>query len=73
MIATALFASLVAIAAASPLSSQADLTSLFPRTSSGCSTSGIASCQNTSAVFDLCCFEAPGVGCILHEPQDTLT
>jgi ribonuclease T2 len=36
---------------------------LFPRTStisSGCSTTGPASCHNTTAVSNLCCFEAPG-------------
>ncbi|KAG5735221.1 hypothetical protein E4T56_gene13699, partial [Termitomyces sp. T112] len=35
--------------------------SLLPRTlSSGCSTTGAASCHNTSAVSNLCCFESPG-------------
>ncbi|KAJ3763953.1 ribonuclease Le37 [Lentinula raphanica] len=29
--------------------------------SSGCSTTGTASCHNTSAVSDTCCFETPGV------------
>jgi hypothetical protein len=28
---------------------------------SGCGTDGPASCQNTSAITDLCCFESPGV------------
>ncbi|KAG8705927.1 ribonuclease T2-like [Ceratobasidium sp. 394] len=46
-----------AIAAASPLVGL-DAHSLFPRTS--CSISGQASCQNTTAQSNLCCFEAPG-------------
>ncbi|KAE9386323.1 ribonuclease T2 [Gymnopus androsaceus JB14] len=33
--------------------------------SSGCSTTGTASCHNTSAVSNLCCFESPG-GLILQ-------
>ena len=34
---------------------------LFKRISSGCSTSGPASCHNTTKETDLCCFESPGV------------
>lgn len=30
--------------------------------SSGCSTTGAASCHNTTKVTNLCCFESPGVG-----------
>ncbi|KAJ6531081.1 ribonuclease [Mycena capillaripes] len=33
---------------------------LMPYVASGCSTTGTASCGNTSAVSDLCCFESPG-------------
>jgi hypothetical protein len=33
---------------------------LFAR-ASGCSTSGPASCRNSSVVSDSCCFESPGV------------
>ncbi|KAJ7137929.1 ribonuclease [Mycena epipterygia] len=32
----------------------------MPDISSGCSTTGTASCGNTSAVSNLCCFESPG-------------
>nr|VWO94283.1 Ribonuclease T2 [Ganoderma boninense] len=38
---------------------------LFKRLSSGCSTSGPASCHNTTAEKNLCCFESPG-GLILQ-------
>ncbi|KAK7038254.1 RNase Gf29 [Favolaschia claudopus] len=34
--------------------------SLTPEISSGCSSTGTLSCGNTSAVSNLCCFEAPG-------------
>ncbi|KAJ7766629.1 ribonuclease Le37 [Mycena metata] len=33
---------------------------LMPNIASGCSTTGPASCTNTSAVANLCCFESPG-------------
>ncbi|KAJ7685745.1 ribonuclease [Mycena polygramma] len=33
---------------------------LMPDISSGCSTTGTASCGNTSSVSNLCCFESPG-------------
>ncbi|KAG9119706.1 ribonuclease T2-like, partial [Ceratobasidium sp. 392] len=58
MLATsAILLGLSAVVTASPL---VDLNahSLFPRTS--CSVSGQASCQNTTAQSNLCCFEAPG-------------
>ncbi|PCH34199.1 base non-specific and adenylic acid preferential ribonuclease [Wolfiporia cocos MD-104 SS10] len=35
--------------------------SLVRRISSGCGTSGVASCQNTSVETDTCCFEANGL------------
>lgn len=43
-----------------------DAGQLFKRVSSGCSTSGIQSCRNTSAVADTCCFEVNGQ---LVQPQ----
>ncbi|KIK04439.1 hypothetical protein K443DRAFT_647441 [Laccaria amethystina LaAM-08-1] len=56
-----LLASFVSIALASPFLGQTDILGLFQRSvSSGCSTIGTASCHNTSAVSNLCCFEAPG-------------
>ncbi|KAF7337842.1 RNase Gf29 [Mycena venus] len=33
---------------------------LMPNIASGCSTTGTASCGNTSSVSNLCCFESPG-------------
>ncbi|KAJ7143135.1 RNase Gf29 [Mycena crocata] len=33
---------------------------LLPAIASGCSTTGTASCGNTSSVSNLCCFESPG-------------
>lgn len=44
------------------LTSPVDAMNLFSkRISSGCSTSGAASCHNTTRETDLCCFESPGV------------
>ncbi|KAF9454203.1 ribonuclease T2 [Macrolepiota fuliginosa MF-IS2] len=60
MIVPILIASFTGLAAAFPLSSPADVGGLFPRASSGCSTSGATSCHNSSAVSDSCCFEYPG-------------
>ncbi|KAF8823459.1 hypothetical protein HHX47_DHR10000227, partial [Lentinula edodes] len=65
-----IFASL---ALASPLTSsnplglggQFDVFARNVAISSGCSTTGTASCHNTSAVSNTCCFEAPG-GLILQ-------
>ncbi|KAL0951602.1 hypothetical protein HGRIS_008280 [Hohenbuehelia grisea] len=37
-----------------------DLVNRAGAISSGCSTTGAASCHNTSSVSNLCCFEAPG-------------
>ncbi|TCD64320.1 ribonuclease T2-like [Steccherinum ochraceum] len=57
----ALLASLASVAFASPFQSPSLAPmDLFKRVSSGCSTSGQASCHNTSHVSDLCCFESPG-------------
>ncbi|KAF5375787.1 hypothetical protein D9757_008989 [Collybiopsis confluens] len=42
------------------LGGQFDLLGREAAISSGCSTTGTASCHNTSAVSDLCCFESPG-------------
>ncbi|KAF8995125.1 ribonuclease [Cyathus striatus] len=47
----------------SPLSSSLSVAGLLGRDTlitSGCSTTGSASCHNTSSVSNLCCFEAPG-------------
>ncbi|KAJ1306201.1 hypothetical protein OPQ81_010910 [Rhizoctonia solani] len=51
---------LASATAASPLatSPSVDAHSLFARTS--CSTTGVASCTNTTAQSNLCCFEYPG-------------
>ncbi|CAE6411467.1 unnamed protein product [Rhizoctonia solani] len=46
------------VAVASPLSPPVDAHSLFARTS--CSITGAASCTNTTAQSNLCCFEYPG-------------
>ncbi|KAJ6575435.1 ribonuclease T2-like protein [Mycena capillaripes] len=53
---------LVGSSLASPFFSPWNSEELFKRavTSSGCSTTGTASCGNSSAVSNLCCFEAPG-------------
>lgn len=53
----------VSLAIASPFITPTDPFELFARgtsLSSGCSTSGTASCHNTSSVSNLCCFESPG-------------
>ncbi|KIP11112.1 hypothetical protein PHLGIDRAFT_64365 [Phlebiopsis gigantea 11061_1 CR5-6] len=55
--------SLVGSALADSLFTPFDLSDLFARNaqiSSGCSTTGSASCHNTTKQSDLCCFEAPG-------------
>lgn len=51
----------------SPLISSVDTFNLFKRAGSGCSTSGPASCQNTTAQSDSCCFEAPGVSATIQK------
>ncbi|KAF8996598.1 ribonuclease [Cyathus striatus] len=54
---------LLTLAPASPLSESLSVTGLLGRDtliSSGCSTTGTASCHNTSRVSNLCCFESPG-------------
>ena len=62
-----MFAALVILGAiagsalASPNVSPVGYNDLFKRISSWCSTSGPASCHNTTRETDLCCFEAPGV------------
>ncbi|CDO73108.1 hypothetical protein BN946_scf185007.g162 [Trametes cinnabarina] len=45
---------------ATPYTSPVGYMDLFKRISSGCSTTGPASCHNTTRETDLCCFEAPG-------------
>ncbi|KAJ7070734.1 ribonuclease T2 [Mycena amicta] len=63
MFATSLLvASLIGAVSASPSFSPWSSEDLFKRASlsSGCSTSGTASCTNTSSVSNLCCFQAPG-------------
>ncbi|KAI0322988.1 base non-specific acid ribonuclease [Amylostereum chailletii] len=57
---TALACAVLSTAAARSAFSPVDARSLFKRISSGCGTSGELSCQNTTAVENLCCFEAPG-------------
>ncbi|KAJ7137934.1 ribonuclease T2-like protein [Mycena epipterygia] len=64
LVAAGILAALAGSSAASILSSFG-LTSLndralMPDIASGCSTTGTASCGNTSAVSNLCCFESPG-------------
>ncbi|KAH9858319.1 ribonuclease T2 [Lenzites betulinus] len=49
-----------ALAASSVGRDVTEYNNLFKRISSGCSTSGPASCHNTTRETDLCCFEAPG-------------
>ncbi|KAJ7597449.1 ribonuclease [Mycena floridula] len=54
---------LATLASASPFTSSVEPFSLFGRAasiSSGCSTTGSASCHNTSSTANLCCFESPG-------------
>ncbi|KAJ6502673.1 ribonuclease [Mycena vulgaris] len=62
MLAVTLLAGLVGSSLASPFFSPWSSEELFKRAdiSSGCSSTGTASCTNTSAVSDLCCFQAPG-------------
>ncbi|KAJ7492316.1 ribonuclease [Mycena latifolia] len=62
MLAATLLASLVGSSLASPYFSPWNSEELFKRAdiSSGCSSTGTASCTNTSAVSNLCCFQAPG-------------
>ncbi|PPQ67928.1 hypothetical protein CVT25_000340 [Psilocybe cyanescens] len=64
VIASFLFSSsLLGTALAAALNSHFGTSELFDRSallSSGCSTTGTTSCQNTSSVSNLCCFEAPG-------------
>ncbi|KZT30799.1 RNase Gf29 [Neolentinus lepideus HHB14362 ss-1] len=45
---------------ASPFVTPVGPMDLFKRLSSGCSTSGSASCHNSTVQSDLCCFESPG-------------
>ncbi|KAM5536034.1 hypothetical protein V8D89_010292 [Ganoderma adspersum] len=56
----ALGAALAGSAAAGPSPVSVSPLDLFKRVSSGCSTSGPASCHNTTTEKDLCCFESPG-------------
>ncbi|KAI0348284.1 ribonuclease T2 [Trametopsis cervina] len=56
-----LLGSLAALSAASPLLTPAlGPMDLFKRVSSGCGTSGVASCTNTTKQTNSCCFESPG-------------
>ncbi|KAI0756483.1 ribonuclease T2 [Daedaleopsis nitida] len=59
--ATLAMGALAGWAVATPsFTSPVDSVNLFKRISSGCSTSGQASCHNTTKQTDLCCFESPG-------------
>ncbi|KDQ63253.1 hypothetical protein JAAARDRAFT_119977 [Jaapia argillacea MUCL 33604] len=51
---------LLGSALASPLITPVGPMDLFKRISSGCSTSGPASCHNRTTQSNLCCFESPG-------------
>ncbi|CAA7264797.1 unnamed protein product [Cyclocybe aegerita] len=56
-------ASLISATLATPFLAETSPADLFGRSqllTSGCSTTGTASCRNTSTVSNLCCFEAPG-------------
>ena len=57
---TALIATLSLLRFARSSVIDVSLARLFPR-GTGCSTSGPASCHNTTVQPNLCCFEAPGV------------
>ncbi|KAF5352766.1 hypothetical protein D9756_005891 [Leucocoprinus leucothites] len=61
-IGTIILSAWISIVSATPLQSPTEYTSLFRRNtsiSSGCSTSGVASCH-TSGSVDTCCTESPG-------------
>ncbi|KAJ6566003.1 ribonuclease [Mycena sp. CBHHK59/15] len=63
MLAAAFLVGLVSSSLASPFFSPWSTKDLFDRASaisSGCSSTGTASCTNTSAISNLCCFQAPG-------------
>ncbi|KAJ7654830.1 ribonuclease T2 [Mycena rosella] len=63
MLALTLLAGLVGSSLASPFFSPWNSEELFKRAadiSSGCSSTGTASCTNTTAVSNQCCFQAPG-------------
>ncbi|KAJ6520138.1 ribonuclease T2 [Mycena sanguinolenta] len=62
MLAATVLACLVGSSLAFPFVSPWNSEELFNRavTSSGCSSTGTASCTNTSSVSNLCCFQAPG-------------
>lgn len=62
MFTSALFlGSLAASAVATPFIFDVTPVDLFKRISSSCSTTGQASCHNTTKQTNSCCFEAPGV------------
>ncbi|KAJ7610812.1 ribonuclease T2 [Roridomyces roridus] len=69
MLLGALLASAFGASVAIPLTSSLNPVDLFSRASisSGCSSTGTASCSNTSAISDQCCFETPGG--LLLQPQ----
>ncbi|KAI0778700.1 RNase Gf29 [Trametes elegans] len=58
--ATVVLAAVTGSALATPFITHVGPLDLFKRVSSGCSTSGPASCHNTTRETDTCCFEAPG-------------
>ncbi|KAJ7754938.1 ribonuclease [Mycena maculata] len=64
MLALTLLAGLAGSSFATPFFSPWNAEELFKRAdsfiSSGCSSTGTASCQNTTKETDLCCFQAPG-------------
>ncbi|KAJ7897195.1 ribonuclease T2 [Mycena olivaceomarginata] len=62
MLAATVLAGLIGSSLATPFVSPWNSEELFNRavTSSGCSSTGTASCTNSSSVSDLCCFQAPG-------------
>ncbi|KAJ7847866.1 ribonuclease T2-like protein [Mycena leptocephala] len=61
MLAVTLLAGLVGSSLATPFYSPWNSEELFKRAiSSGCSATGTASCTNSSAVSNTCCFQAPG-------------
>ncbi|PFH52263.1 hypothetical protein AMATHDRAFT_140301 [Amanita thiersii Skay4041] len=69
-----LLAALTSVIVASPTIAPArrSLDGLLSQTiSSGCSTSGTASCTNTTAISNTCCFESPGGLLVLTQFWDT--
>ncbi|KAJ7161258.1 ribonuclease [Mycena crocata] len=73
MLAATILAGLIGTSSASPFYSPWNAEELFKRAdiSSGCSATGTASCTNTSAIADQCCFQAPGGQLLLTQFWDT--